>query len=232
MLICQKCGTDNPLGRVFCQSCGGKLDLSHMSQDVIVEVMQDKSWFARHWRKIALGVGLLVALLVVLAMIPTAGPLGESGTRVGGRRVESLLRQLGGLRSGQAVSATFDEKDVNGYLALVKADRLKDVGRASVDIQPGYARLHLQSEWFSFSLFGFELKPPKTYELTLVPAGAGCVGVVKARMGRLPLSGPFRRSLVRRLHRRMVQENDWKGLAFLAEVEMGNDQIKVVARGR
>ena len=30
MVICQKCGYDNELGRIFCHSCGTKLDLSEI----------------------------------------------------------------------------------------------------------------------------------------------------------------------------------------------------------
>ena len=30
MVICQKCGYDNELGRIFCHSCGAKLDLTEI----------------------------------------------------------------------------------------------------------------------------------------------------------------------------------------------------------
>ena len=48
MINCAKCGTENPLGRVFCKACGEKLDLRDMSSQRVVE-MQKVGWLAKHW---------------------------------------------------------------------------------------------------------------------------------------------------------------------------------------
>ena len=37
MLICPKCGYDNELGRIFCHSCGDKLDLSNIKPATAAE---------------------------------------------------------------------------------------------------------------------------------------------------------------------------------------------------
>ena len=48
MVKCTKCGADNPLGRVFCQACGSKLDLSAMTSESVAERPADADVLARH----------------------------------------------------------------------------------------------------------------------------------------------------------------------------------------
>jgi uncharacterized membrane protein YvbJ len=69
MIICPKCGNDNPLGRVFCGKCGSKLDFSHTSsQEMVVKVKVN--WWGTHWRKIAYLVFLMVLIPVALLFWP------------------------------------------------------------------------------------------------------------------------------------------------------------------
>ena len=42
MITCGSCGSENELGRVFCVQCGGKLDLSAMTSEVVAEI---RAWY-------------------------------------------------------------------------------------------------------------------------------------------------------------------------------------------
>ncbi len=229
MLVCQKCGNDNPLGRVFCGNCGTKLDLSNMTQDVVSEAVR-VNWFMLHWRKFVAGAVAVLALMGILALIPNAGTIGEGGTLGGGRRVENLLRQLGQLQSGRTVSASFDEKDINGYFEFIKNRNLADYEQVSMDVGIGYVRVHLEKTLFSLTVFGMDWQPKMTYELMCVPGGAGGVVARKATVGRLPLSGPLRTRLIRRLRAQIAEQKDWAGLNYLTKVNMKDNTIHVEAR--
>jgi len=66
MVFCKKCGTDNQLGRVFCTSCGAKLDLTNMSNELIADKSSDGSWISQNW-------GKLVSVPLVMLVLAIAG---------------------------------------------------------------------------------------------------------------------------------------------------------------
>ena len=228
MLICKKCGIDNPLGRVFCTSCGTKLDLSDVTQEAVSEAVR-VNWFVLHWRKFATGLVLLLLAMGVLAMIPVSGAIGESGTLGGGRRVERYLGHLSRLDAGRAVKASFSERDINGYFEFIKARNMPDYDRVSFDVATGHVMIRLERTWFSLTLFGLDWQPKASVELTCVPSVGGFV-VRRARVGRLTVTGPLRTRLIRRLRLRMAKEKDWSGLNHVTQVEVFDGAIHVVAR--
>ena len=61
MVICQKCGYDNELGRIFCHSCGTKLNLSE-----IKSVSQGGKSLAR---KKAGGIGKTIGRMINIAIL-------------------------------------------------------------------------------------------------------------------------------------------------------------------
>jgi len=82
MVVCQKCGYDNELGRIFCHSCGTKLNLSE-----IKSVSQGGKSLAKKkagswkpvWRTIEVLILLAVIAAVFLAMqVPSARPISTS----------------------------------------------------------------------------------------------------------------------------------------------------------
>ena len=92
MLVCKKCGADNPLGRVFCGSCGGKLDMTDITSDTLAD-QQRASFFVAHYKKFLLVLLLLVLATVGLTLIISLGsvmrPIQEYG--VGPRQVFQIL---------------------------------------------------------------------------------------------------------------------------------------------
>jgi len=64
MLTCSKCGYDNELGRIFCHSCGAKLDLSN--------IKSPSQGGAKLKRKGGTGgklVGRTIVILILVALI-------------------------------------------------------------------------------------------------------------------------------------------------------------------
>ena len=93
MIVCGGCGSENELGRVFCTQCGGKLDLSGMTNEVVAEQAK-RSFMAKHWPKFAIGVAVIILLIFGMTFWST-GPLqGKEGTSVGARRVQSQMRSM------------------------------------------------------------------------------------------------------------------------------------------
>ena len=119
MIICTKCGADNQLGRVFCMSCGTKLDLTHVSTEAIAQENKT-SWIGMHWPKLVL-IPILLLLLVSAGLIFWANTelIGEKGNIAGSRRVESMLIAAVNARSGGSAVYQCKEPDVNAYLENV-----------------------------------------------------------------------------------------------------------------
>jgi hypothetical protein len=80
MVICQKCGYDNELGRIFCHSCGTKLDLSEIksvSQGGKSLRRKKAGGFGKTIGRI-INVAILVALLAVVYLaiqVPILRPI-------------------------------------------------------------------------------------------------------------------------------------------------------------
>ena len=143
MFRCTKCGAENPLGSVFCRQCGAKMDLRGLTSETVVQA-QRPSLFARVAPMLVVVPLVLLLAAAGLALWPTMKPLGEAGTLVGARRVESRLRSFRVARPGMTVGAdpAFVEKDINGYFQYIKAEPLR-LNRASVDVMPGAIRFRI-----------------------------------------------------------------------------------------
>lgn len=66
-MVCQKCGHDNELGRIFCHGCGTKLDLDSMAPP---KVLKTKNWRRGPW-----GVLRRILDVVILLAVATMGYL-------------------------------------------------------------------------------------------------------------------------------------------------------------
>src|SRR5580704_13545867 len=81
MVICSKCGYDNELGRIFCHSCGAKLNLSEIkspSQGGKSLAKKSAGTPAGRIVKRAINVVILVAIIAVFylaAQVPPVRPI-------------------------------------------------------------------------------------------------------------------------------------------------------------
>ena len=83
MVICSKCGYDNELGRIFCHSCGAKLNLSEIKapgQGGKDLTRKKKAAKGRRLRQIVnLVIGVAIVTAVVLALqVPALRPISTS----------------------------------------------------------------------------------------------------------------------------------------------------------
>ena len=200
MVVCERCGTRNPLGRVFCISCGNKLSLAPMRKDEVLEI-QRQSRFAGYLRGFAIFVLIVLLVMCGLALWPNQKRLGTSGTRVGAARVENRLRLVEQLPQGAKLGPepALSEEDINGYLQFVVAEKIRGLS-ASVSISKTDLRVRMVCTLADLALGPLRLTPRYSVESVWVAEGGG-LKLRNAVIGHLPLPGflslPAARGVVR-----------------------------------
>jgi len=174
MLICPKCGHDNQLGRIFCHSCGDKLDLSHIKPPTAGEKnrRQVKRGMARGIRvtlKLCVA-GVVLLTMVLLGLAPAVAPVAPTNAElvaVDGKHLE-LLKLGSGQKPGQVTvtavelntylnQKTFDKPTGSAVLIapVVRRVSLRD-GRVKVAL---LATAHLGAVCDKALYFGYEGEP-------------------------------------------------------------------------
>ncbi len=184
MPLCPKCGSDNALGRIFCASCGEKLDLSKMSSEEVAASLR-QNWFLRNKWIFYVVPAVIVALVIFLALWPRTDAIGQRGTLHGGDRVRKKVRALSMIRRGETIEFEISEDDLNGYIEYVRGRSL-GAKRFWVDIGPSYMRVRLVKPLFQWKMFGHLYEPKTSYDVLYVTAGSRLL-VRKASMGHLSL---------------------------------------------
>lgn len=189
MIVCGKCGTENPLGRVFCGKCGTKLDLQHVTSEAVSD-MVEKTFLQKHLKKFILVIVLLVLAVVAMAFIPQGATLGKPGTAVDTRRTESMLK-TGNAMSSQAARVVFTEEMLNSY---VDPNRAKTFGVDSITVSTKQAvvSVRIKKRLGPILVQGREIGLPMSFDVAYRAFPDGRVGVFSAAMGRLPLFGPLK----------------------------------------
>jgi hypothetical protein len=224
MVICSKCGVENPLGRVFCGACGSKLDLAHMTSDTVAQAVK-VSWISIHWPKFVVAAVILLLAVVALAFWPQTAPIGKEGNRLGGQRVQAALRALQEAQPGRAVARDFSDEDINGFFRFFKTEKL-NVESLSVQVSRGYFRVRVIRVIAPLRIGSFQLMPRVSQDLYCVPVG-GTVRVRRVVMGHLSWLGPFRSSIVRRTYALLAGEPEWRVLANASEIRADDGKIWV-----
>ncbi|HMP73600.1 MAG TPA: zinc ribbon domain-containing protein [Kiritimatiellia bacterium] len=196
IVVCKQCGAENPLGRLFCGSCGAKLEMNEGS--VRAGSGGSDRGVAGPGRLIR-GV-LFVCLLALLAalLIPTGAP----GVAGGEQDAMALRQKLAGLRTaavrGEFRQAQISEAEINGYLGAVLANQPGGPGGLSVQAQE--VRVALEGEKVRVWLKGRLGPASLTYEVigtgAIVPGGGFVFTPRAARLGQLPAPGPLQGRVV------------------------------------
>ena len=129
MVICSKCGYDNELGRIFCHSCGAKLNLSEIkspSQGGKDLTKRKKSGSVRMLRR-AINIIILVVVVtaIVLALqVPALRPISTSSDDL--TSIDKKRFELDGLSlQKDPRTITISETELNAFidtLGLQKAE--------------------------------------------------------------------------------------------------------------
>ena len=228
MVICQKCGVKNPLGRVFCMSCGMRLNLTHMTRDTVAK-MQKRPW--TDYVSARRVVPVLVALVLAcggLAVWPRTEVIGKSGASADHADLQNQLVALMGLRTGQSLRATFAEAGLNAYLRNYKTKRLK-LESFSVAILPGYVSARVVRVLGPFKLASFEFSPKVSYDIVCRPAG-NRLALRKASVGHLRLFGPARTFASGKVLRLLANEKEWALVKDASEITAEEGRLSLLVK--
>jgi hypothetical protein len=143
MLECPKCGYNNELGRIFCHSCGTKLDLSQI---------KPPSEGAKMRRRIQRSVGRTIRILVETAIagalifsiflmcgVPEVKPVKATNAELlaANTRRMDLESLVNGRRAGKVIVS---ETDLNAYLNSLTFD---NPGGSGIQVTPAALRATL-----------------------------------------------------------------------------------------
>ena len=231
MVVCNKCGNENPLGRVFCVKCGSKLDLSRMTSQHVAEIQ--KSWsdpLVKYWPKVMAAIVILAVILVALACWPTAGVIGKPGTLVDGHKVENGLSSLKFIRAGDTRNLVFKEEEVNGYFQFCKTKTM-NMQSVSVVILEGrcYVRLIQPIQSFSIPLINRTVEPVVSYDLICQPYG-GALMLETVTVGHLSMFGPLKDLAARRVLAMFERQPEWETLKSVSDIKCEAGQISLQAK--
>lgn len=233
---CAKCGAKNELGRVFCASCGQKLDLSQRTAAHDIE----QDFGPNILKRVAVFVvaGIVLALLAfgALALWPAKPIVDNVGEKRGAVRVAQLLleakKALAVSPAGERRSLQFTEKELNSCLER-KCEGL-GLNSVTVNLFPGGFVLRIEQPGIGlpFTLPGMTSSQlPITYIVrggfvNVPPARLVIRGV---RMGHLPLTGGMRSSVYKKLNEIFADFTKEQGLVTaLQEVAIDDDKADLI----
>ena len=143
MLTCSKCGYDNELGRIFCHSCGAKLDLSEIKSPAQGGAKLKKSGAGSGrlvWR--AVGVVILLAIIAVIylaAQVPSVRAISTtSQDLVSSDKKRFDLEQIGTRNRPQVISLT--EAELNAFVSSLGFEKNSN---KSFTVTPSILQLEL-----------------------------------------------------------------------------------------
>jgi len=224
MLICDNCGKDNDLGRVFCDQCGTKLDLKGLDSEKMAHLHR-VSWLVRHLKKLVLLLVLAVVALALIAAWPQTAPIGDKGTVIGGRRVDAQVGVIRNLGEGRSVTVALAEKDINGYLSYTRGNVLKP-DSVSLATEDGYFAVRVVRLLGTFRVGAFTIAPRMSWDLFCVPV-EGRVVVRKAWLGHLKLPGPARNQAAKSVAGVFSDQREWAYRTRLSRIEVKRGTVSL-----
>jgi len=186
-VLCDQCGKHNEASRLFCTSCGAKLDLSK------VRIKSSAGLSVGRMIARTIRLALFLGLLAVLGLLvwPTQ-PTGAAGTQADGNVLYAKLRELDrAQRTGVTLRHIVPENEINGYFSGLLAERATpgagggqlDTQDIRVSLAPGEVTVHITASLSFLTL---------TYEVTGQPmlSNRGFqFEPHRVTMGHLPLPG-------------------------------------------
>lgn len=233
---CAKCGAQNELGRVFCTSCGQKLDLSQRT--AVQDIEEDAGpGIVKHIVVAVIVVLVLTALvLAAMALWPAKPIIDNTGEKRGAARVAQLLveakRAVAMSGAGERRSLQLSEKEINTYLER----KCEGLGFTSITVNmlPDSFVLRIEAPGLSlpFTLPGMTSgQLPITYMVRggFVSGQPAQPVFSSVRMGHLPLIRALRSSFFAKLAAifdDFLKEQDL--VDTLQEVALDDDKVVLI----
>jgi hypothetical protein len=232
MLKCSKCGTQNQVGRVFCESCGTKLNLEGMRHED-VQMLVAVPWWKRYWKLLALIPVAIMLLLVCMRIWPKVERIGERGDAAGRMRVVRALARIEAISKGEAPERSADvllaEADINAYLRYELEARAG--ARLSVDLLDGVVMVRMVRPRFSWSLPNdYRFEPDLSLDVAYGVNGASFVPY-KAWVGHSG-AGLSKGRVVRRVSWVFSSRPEVGVLSFADAFEIRNNTLVVKVQRR
>lgn len=196
---CATCGHRNPLGRLYCMSCGAKVDVTEQT----ITKARDSERTPTS-TVILRGVRLVITLLLLVALVLMMQPV-PAGGRLGNRAdANELGRKLTTLQDavleGRASVQQLLEHEINAYLLEILR-RAPSSKRSWLGAELKAVNLRL-AEGNVVAVYLVEAGPFKlTQEITVAPVREGDhwgYAVRAVRVGRMPMPSPLGAMLSRR----------------------------------
>lgn len=198
-ITCPECGARTPITSLFCVECGKKVEFSKIKPEHLKEP-------DRRSLEIA---GKLLRLILTILIFGGAGltlwpkqPIGEMGGDVQARECRmKVVRLHDAARNGISIPMVFSEEELNAYLAGIVQQTIEThAGRTPANLET--MRLSLSEEEVVVHT-AIRLKIIRvTYRLqgeAAVEDGVAVFNVRRAWLGHLPMPGPLRNWVGRRV---------------------------------
>lgn len=219
---CQRCGTQNPLGRVFCGNCGHKLNMSQVGGNF----RQGKRF---EWKKLVKVLNWLVApavtALIVCTMLkfwPNEVVLPKTLEKSQADALAGQLRGIEEMGLGQSATVVLREDDINAYFKYNRLDEMELEG-FRVKLEKGFIEVRTRK---ALEMRIGKFVPRQTYDLLCVPYGRKLL-VRKAAAGHLPLWGPFRNKAIREVKQLLLGGPEHKLLKDVTGIEIEKNELRV-----
>jgi hypothetical protein len=223
LMTCPNCEGRIPLGRVFCDRCGAKLDLSGLSRDMIP--VQRKPWIPTVLKIVAAAIVLAIVTSALLALWPRREPIGKAGTRLGARRAESQLDTANRLGAGQSLTVWLSEEDVNGYLEFFGDSKL-GLQWLRVRTRPGYFEVRSLKQLDPVEIGPLRVVVTLTLDLACVPVGNRILPR-RGSLGHLRLPGFALRRLAGGLGERFDSFTEKKTVASASGIAVQEGRFEI-----
>jgi hypothetical protein len=230
---CPKCGFQNKLGRLFCEKCSQRLDLSGSS---IRRRHSPGEWMQQHGARmfrLALALGLLI--LIGLMIWPVA-PQGRAGTAEDANQLKVKMVALSqAIENRMVTKERVTEAEVNAYLEEIVQNTRQSVAGGQLEIRG--INLCFRKDDGIGVLVRAGLGPLKlTYEIVGRPAPGGSGFTLKpesVRFGHLPMpggAGDWLAGQVAVAFSRLDRER--RLLGMMQRIEIQDGQAELVTRAR
>lgn len=196
-VTCGSCGHRNPMGRLYCMSCGAKLEVTEKSVSVTGAAVLRGSHVVRMLR-LVITLGLLAVLVQLLRPVTPQAAVGtQSDANILGRKLTALQDAL---MENRARSESLQEAEINAYLfeILQRSDSSRrswmglNLQTVQIRLLEGKALALLSAGQGAWQI---------TQEIEVVPErgdGGWTCQVTAMRVGHLPLPRGLARELAAR----------------------------------